>query len=66
MDKNVKIALISLLGTLIGSLGGVLMSTSLTNYRIEQLEIKVDKHNAIVERIYKIEGRIYTLEEGDN
>ncbi len=63
MDKNIKVALISLLGTLIGSFAGIVISSSLTNYRIEQLEIKVDKHNQMVERIYVLESKIYTLEK---
>lgn len=38
MDNNVIVALISLVGTLGGSLGGILVSSKLTAYRIEQLE----------------------------
>lgn len=45
------VACLSLLGTLGGSLGGVLVSSKLTNYRIEQLERKVDKHNSFAEEI---------------
>ena len=45
MDSTIIVALISLLGTLTGSLGGIVVSSKLTNYRIEQLEKKVDKHN---------------------
>ena len=44
MDNTVIVALISLLGTLVGSLGGIMVSTKLTNYRLEQLEKKVEKH----------------------
>lgn len=51
MDGDFVIALISLLGTLTGSLGGILVSSKLTSYRIEQLERKVDKHNSFAERI---------------
>lgn len=45
MNSNVMIALISFLGTLIGTLGGIITSGKLTNYRIEQLEKKVDSQN---------------------
>lgn len=51
-------ALISLVGTLSGSLGGILVSSKLTNYRIEQLEKKVDKHNNFAEKIPIINERI--------
>ena len=45
MNSEVWIALFSLLGTLIGSGGGILVSNKLVNYRIEQLEKKVDKYS---------------------
>ena len=56
MQPEIAIALLSLVGTLAGSLLGVLASNKLTNYRIEQLEEKVAKHNSLVERTYKLEG----------
>lgn len=51
MDSTIVVALISLVGTFVGSLGGILVSSKLTNYRIEQLEKKVDKHNNFAEKI---------------
>ena len=32
-------------------------------YRLEKLEEKVDKHNNVVERMYKLESRLETLEK---
>lgn len=49
---------VSLLGTLIGTFGGIMASSSLLKWRIEQLEKKVDKHNSIVERTYILEGQM--------
>ena len=43
-DTNIMVAAISLLGTIIGSITGVLVSNKLTNYRIEQLEKKLDRY----------------------
>lgn len=54
MTDTVIVAIISLLGTLIGSFGG----TQLVKYRIEQLEKKVEKHNSIVERTYILEEKV--------
>lgn len=51
-------AIVSLVGTLVGSLGGILVSNRLTTYRIGQLEEKVNKHNQVVERTYKLEGQM--------
>lgn len=63
MSETIIIALISLLGTLGGTFGGILATSKLTNYRIEQLEKKVDKHNNIIERTYKLEDNDKLLEE---
>ncbi len=52
---EIIIALLSLAGTLVGSLAGVLAANRLTTYRIQQLEKKVEKHNSIVERTYLLE-----------
>ena len=54
MTDTVMVAIISLLGTLLGSFGG----TQLVKYRIEQLEKKVEKHNSIVERTYILEEKV--------
>ena len=61
MTETIIIALISLAGTLIGSLGGILVSSKMTNYRIEQLEKKVDKHNNFAEKIPIINEQIKVI-----
>ncbi|MBQ4109694.1 MAG: hypothetical protein IJC74_02305 [Clostridia bacterium] len=53
--SEIIIACLSLIGTLIGSLSGILVANKLTNYRIEQLEKKVEKHNKVIERVYILE-----------
>lgn len=60
MDHNI---LITFLGTAIGTFGGILASSKLTTYRIEQLEKKVDKHNSIIERTYKLERDVCYIED---
>lgn len=49
--------MIALIGTAIGTFGGILMSNKLTIYRIEQLEKKMDKHNTLVERMFLVEQK---------
>ena len=49
MAPEIAVGLLSLAGTLIGSLAGVMAANKLTVYRIEQLEKKVDKHNTVIE-----------------
>lgn len=61
MSSTIIVALISLVGTLVGSLGGIIVSSKLTNYRIEQLEHKVDKHNRFAERMPVIEEQIKVI-----
>ena len=58
MNDVVIVAVISLTGTLIGTFGGILTASKLTNYRIEQLEKKVEKHNSVVERTFILEGQM--------
>lgn len=63
MNSTIIVALISLMGTLVGSLGGILVSSKLTNYRIEQLEKKQEKYNNLIERTFKLEERIEVSDE---
>lgn len=49
--KEMTVAILSFLGTCVGTLGGILTASRLTNYRLEQLEKKVQKHNNLVERM---------------
>lgn len=58
MDSGTIISILSLIGTLSGSFGGIIVSSKLTNYRIEQLEIKVDRHNSFAERMPVMEEQI--------
>ena len=55
MSSEITVALISLVGTALGTLGGILAANRLTNYRIEQLEKKVQAHNNLVTRMYQVE-----------
>lgn len=55
MPTEMVVALISCAGTMIGSFFGVLASSRLTTYRIKKLEEKVDKHNSVIERVYRLE-----------
>lgn len=55
MSEHLLVAILSMVGTIIGSLMGILAANKLTNYRIEQLEKRVEKHNNVIERVYKLE-----------
>ena len=50
--------LFNFLGIVVGTFGGILASSRLTNYRIEQLEKKVDKHNSVIERTFILEEKV--------
>lgn len=63
MDSSIWVALISLGGSVVGTLSGILVSNRLTVYRIEQLEKKVDKHNGLVEKTYRLEAQAKSLED---
>lgn len=55
MSDPVIVALIGLSGSVVGSLIGVMASSKLTLYRIEQLEKKVQVHNNLIDRMYRRE-----------
>lgn len=62
MNSNIVVALLSLAGTFVGSLAGILTTNKLVNYRLQQLENKVNLHNRVVERTYQLEGRMNEAE----
>ncbi len=55
MSEALTVSIISLIGTLFGTFGGILVSNRLALYRIEQLEKKVEKHNRVIERVGELE-----------
>ena len=58
MGTDVIVALLSMIGPQNGTLGGILAASRLTNHRLEQLEKRVNKHNQVVERTYRLEEQM--------
>lgn len=58
---EIIIALLSLTGTLGGSLGGIIISSKMTNYRLLQLEQRVGEHNNFARRMPVIEEQIKVI-----
>lgn len=63
MNETIVVAMLSMVGTLGGSLAGILTANKLTNYRIQQLEEKVEKHNKVIERVYELEKHEAVIKE---
>ena len=63
MPAEIMVALIGLGGSAIGTFTGVFASAKLTAYRLEQLEKKVDRHNTVIERTYKLEEAQAVMQE---
>lgn len=63
MTDTIAVAIISLAGTLAGTFGGIMTSGKLTGYRIQKLEEQVQKHNNLVERVFRLEDNDKLLEE---
>lgn len=61
MNTEIIVALLALAGTLIGSGGGVLVSSKLTNYRLQQLENRVAEHNNYARRMPVVEEQIKVI-----
>lgn len=55
MTETIIVAIISLIGTLMGAYLANRKSSALIAYRLEQLELKVNKHNSLIERTYQLE-----------
>lgn len=62
MSETIIVGILSLIGTFIGSFSGI----HLIKYRIEQLEKKVEQHNQVIERTFKLEGRMTEVEHEIN
>ena len=63
MDNDLWVALISLIGTFGGTIGGILTSNKLTGYRIERLEEQMKKYNNLIERTFNLEKSAELQEE---
>lgn len=63
MSEAMIVALLSLAGTLAGTFGGILVSNKLTNYRIEQLEKRVQAHNNFDTRLHKLDTEVEVIHE---
>lgn len=55
MNVDFLTGVASLIASLIGTFGGIITSTKLTNYQINELKKRVDKHNNVIERAYKLQ-----------
>lgn len=63
MPTDVIVAIIGLGGSAVGSFIGIMINSKLTAYRIEQLEKKVDKHNTVIERTFRLEQNQAVMQE---
>ena len=63
MNSEIIVSLITLCGSALGTLVGIIRNSKLTNYRIEQLEKKQDKHNEVIERVYHLEQHDAVVDE---
>ena len=62
MSEAVIVAVLGFAGTLLGSLLGVVTAQKLTQYRLAQLEEKVNRHNNLIERTFVLEGQMVELQ----
>jgi ABC-type lipoprotein release transport system permease subunit len=62
VTSEITVAILGLIGTLAGSFLGVVAAGKLTQYRLQQLEDKVNKHNNLIERTFILEGRMTEAE----
>lgn len=63
MHVEILTGVFSLIASLVGTFGGILTSTKLTNYQINELKKQVDKHNGVIERTFKLEEHSKYVDE---
>lgn len=63
METELIVSIISVLGSALGTFTGIMVNSKLVDYRIAQLEKKVDKHNRVIDRVYKLEQRDAVVDE---
>lgn len=63
MTETVIVGILSLIGTGLGGVISVMTANKLTNYKIEQLQKQVEKHNTIIERTFKLEEHAAVIDE---
>ena len=63
MHVEILTGIFSLIASLVGTFGGILTSTKLTNYQINELKKQVDKHNSVIERTFKLEEHSKYVDE---
>lgn len=62
MSSEIIVALVAFAGTLAGTFGGIVTSAKLTNYRIQQLENRVDEHNQFAKRMPVVEEKLKVVD----
>ena len=61
MNSEVVVALIGLVGSVLVQFGGIMVNSKLTNYRVEQVEKKIDKLTDSAAEIYTLKQEIAIL-----
>ena len=63
MNGELLTGVFSLIASLVGTFAGIITSAKLTNYQINELKKRVDKHNNVIERTYKLEEHCKYIDE---
>lgn len=63
MQNEFFSGILSLTASLLGTFGGIITSTKLINYQINELNKRVDKHNNVIERTFKLEEHNRYIDE---
>lgn len=63
LASSIAVGVLSLIGTIYGSRSGVKEANKLVNYKIDELTARVNKHNNLIERVYKLEQHEAVISE---
>lgn len=62
--SEIIIAVVPSIVSLLGIIITAAITNSLVKYRVGELEKKVEKHNSVIERVYKLETEVKDMKEG--
>ena len=63
MDTEIVSSLISAFSAIVVCIITSIFNNKLIAYRIQELEKKMDKHNGVIERVYKLEKEVAVINE---
>lgn len=63
MSESIITSLIGIIPTIIVAVFSIVSNNQVITTKIDNLKEQVEKHNKVIERVYKLEGKVDALEK---